>query len=206
MQVVDCVWFANVSGTSAGWAFGCSTGGVKRVKPDPESGAAATAFRAASIQHVHDGVVLAGPDVQDGRSWTGPVEGQLDGASHVLDVGEVTALAAVAIDRERLTVGEAASEGLQCEEAEVVEPGVETPPGLAVELRQCVRAEGGRGGRFPGRKRRVRAMVLPEIPSSPLARAGLMPGLWPSRRAKSFSDLLQAENITAATRQARRAL
>jgi hypothetical protein len=127
----------------------------------------------AAVQDVHDGVVFAGADVQDGRSGTGPVEGRLDCASHVPDVGEVTALAAVDIDHGRLTVGEAAAERLQGEvgalagspdreepqgeEAQFVEPEVETPPVLAVELGQCVGAEGDRVGRFLGWEQRVRA-------------------------------------------------
>jgi hypothetical protein len=70
-------------------------------------------------------VAFAGADLQDGRSGTGPVAGRLDGASNFLDVGEVTASAAVANDYERLTVDEAAAEGLQGEVGALAGPQTE---------------------------------------------------------------------------------
>lgn len=65
------------------------------------------------FQLVHNRVVLAGADVQNGRSGTGPVEGQFDGASHVGNVGEIPALAAVAVDDHRLARLDPAAESLQ---------------------------------------------------------------------------------------------
>ena len=53
-------------------------------------------------QHVHDRVVSAGADVQDGRARTRPPQRQFDRPGHVGDMGEVAALAAVAVDDDRL--------------------------------------------------------------------------------------------------------
>jgi len=53
-------------------------------------------------QHVHDRVVSAGADVKDGRPSPLPPQRQFDRPGHVGNVGEVAALAAVAVDHHRL--------------------------------------------------------------------------------------------------------
>ena len=65
------------------------------------------------IEHVHDGVIPAGADVQNGRAGTGPTEGQFDRPGHIHDVGEVATLATVAVDDDRLTCLDPPAEALQ---------------------------------------------------------------------------------------------
>ena len=70
------------------------------------------AFR-DGCQHVHDRVVSAGADVQDGRAGTGPPQRQFNRPGHIGNVGEVAALGAVAIDDDRLARLDAATERFQ---------------------------------------------------------------------------------------------
>ena len=123
-------------------------------------------------QHVHDRVVSAGADVQDGRAGTGPPQRLFDRPGHVGNVGEVAALAAVAVDDERLARLDAATERFQGKigplprspdrekpkrhEAQAVEPGVKAAPLLAVEFGQGVGAARVGWGRFLGRQRSFR--------------------------------------------------
>ena len=111
-------------------------------------------------------MVFAGADVQDGRAGTGPVDRQFNRPGHILDVGEVAALAAVAVDDDRFARLDLAAEVLQGkvralavtpdgeepqgEEAQTVEAGVESAPLLAVELGQRVWAARVWDGRFFG--------------------------------------------------------
>ena len=111
-------------------------------------------------------MVFTGADVQDGRSGTGPVDRQFDRPGHILDVGEVAALATVAVDDDRLARLDLAAEVLQSEvwalawtpdreepqgeESQAVEAGVESAPLLAVEFGQRVGAARVGGGRFLG--------------------------------------------------------
>ena len=107
-------------------------------------------------QHVHDRVVGAGADVEDRRAWTRPAEGKFDGPGDVGNVGQVAALAAVAVDDDRLARLDLAAEGFQREvgplagapdreeaqgdEVQAVELRVEPAPLLGVELGQGVGA------------------------------------------------------------------
>jgi len=64
-------------------------------------------------QHVHDRVVFAGAHVQDGRTGTSPPQRQFDRPAHVGNMGEVAALAAVAVDDDRLARLDPAAERFQ---------------------------------------------------------------------------------------------
>ena len=74
---------ARVSGTSAGWAACYCISGV--------------AVLAAASANVQNRVVPARSDVQNHRAGAGPPQGQFHRPRHVGDVGEVAALAPVAV-------------------------------------------------------------------------------------------------------------
>ena len=101
-------------------------------------------------QHDHDRVVVAGADVQDDRPGTLPLNREADRPGHVGKVGQVAALAAIAVDNDRLVLLDLAAERFQGqvgplavtphreepqgEEAQAVEAGVEAAPLLALEF------------------------------------------------------------------------
>ncbi len=94
------------------------------------------------------------------------MEGQFDRPGHILDVGDVAALAAVAVDDDLLARVDLAAERFQGEvwalawtpdgeepqgeEAQAVEAGVESAPLLAVKFGQRVGAARVGSGRFLG--------------------------------------------------------
>ena len=54
--------------------------------------------------HVHDGVVHAGPDIEDLESASLELNCQLDRTHHIENMGEIAALGSVSIDDDGLTL------------------------------------------------------------------------------------------------------
>jgi len=96
------------------------------------------------VQHVHDRVVSAGAYVQDQRTGAPPPQRQFDRPGHIGNVGEVTALAAVAVDDDRLARLDPAAERFQGKIGPLPRsPNREEPQRHEAQTVQA----GGRGGR-----------------------------------------------------------
>ena len=125
-------------------------------------------------EHVHDGMVHAGPDVERLKSGFLPLDRQFDRSGDVGNVGEVAALAAISQDGDGLVPLDCPLEGFdgqigtlagapdgeepQGADIEAVEAGVESAPVFAVKLGQRVgTARVGRAVLGKG-KRRIRSI------------------------------------------------